>query len=80
MGDLDKVINGEKTYKVNCELQDGDGKLDLAEYVKSMYGETKSVADWDNGAITFKAFRDKNSDGFIDKEELMVKHFTLICK
>lgn len=56
MGDLDK---------------DGDGKLDLAEYVKSMYGETKSVADWDNGAITFKAFRDKNSDGFIDKEELM---------
>ena len=45
-----------------------------------MYGETKSVADWDNGAITFKAFRDKNSDGFIDKEELMVKNLTLICQ
>jgi len=51
---------------------DGDGKLDLAEYVKSMFGDTKSVSDWENGGMTFRAFRDKNNDGFIDKEELMV--------
>jgi len=50
---------------------DGDGKLDLAEYVKTMFGDTKSVSDWENGGLTFRAFRDKNSDGFIDKEELM---------
>jgi len=56
MGDLDK---------------DGDGKLDLAEYVKTMFGDTKSVADWENGGLSFRAFRDKNKDGFIDKEELM---------
>jgi len=50
---------------------DGDGKLDLSEYVKAMFGDTKSVADWENGGVTFRAFRDKNNDGFIDKEELM---------
>ena len=43
-----------------------------------MSGDTKSVSDWENGGITFRAFRDKNSDGFIDKEELMVKLETFI--
>ena len=47
--------------------------MDLAEYVKTMFGDTKSVADWENGGLSFRAFRDKNKDGFIDKEELMVK-------
>ena len=50
--------------------QDGDGKLDLSEYVRQIFGETKSVADWDNGGIQFRAWRDTNHDGFIDKREL----------
>jgi len=47
--------------------QDGDGKLDLAEYVKNIFGDTKEVADWDNGGIQFRSWRDHDHDGFIDK-------------
>jgi len=50
--------------------QDGDGKLDLAEYVKNIFGDTKEVADWDNGGIQFRSWRDQDHDGFIDKAEL----------
>jgi len=50
--------------------QDGDGKLDLAEYVKNIFGDTKEVADWDNGGIQFRSWRDLDHDGFIDKAEL----------
>jgi len=50
--------------------QDGDGKLDLAEYVKNIFGDTKEVADWDNGGIQFRSWRDHDHDGFIDKAEL----------
>jgi hypothetical protein len=66
--------------------QDGDGKLDLSEYVKSIFGDTKEVllpatpphsaplhpqvADWDNGGVQFRSWRDTNHDGYIDRAEL----------
>ena len=88
MADLDTVSGYFLKLIPNLEMikpsfyfshfKDGDGKLNLAEYVKNMFGDTKSVSDWENGGITFRAFRDKNSDGFIDKEELMVKLETFI--
>jgi len=50
--------------------QDGDGKLDLAEYVKNIFGDTKEVADWDNGGVQFRSWRDLDHDGYISKAEL----------
>jgi len=49
---------------------DGDGKLNLAEYVKAIFGDTEEVSDWDNGGMQFRSWRDMDRDGFIDKEEL----------
>lgn len=50
--------------------KDGDMKIDLAEYVKNIYGDTLQTSDWDSAGMQFRAWRDTNSDGFIDKQEL----------
>jgi len=68
----------EHMYSVNrdetmADLDtDNDGQLSLAEFVKHLYGETKSAADWDNAGLQFRTFRDHNKDGVIDKDELML--------
>jgi len=50
--------------------KDNDGKLDLKEYVHAIFGDTKDPAEWDNGGLQFRTYRDVNRDGYIDKEEL----------
>jgi len=50
--------------------KDGDGKLNLAEYMLNIYGDTKSVAEWESGGLQFKTFRDTDNSGFIEKKEL----------
>ena len=54
-------------------FKDGDGKLNLEEYVANVFGEsTENPADWETGRVQFQQFRDKNRDGAIDKHELKV--------
>ena len=48
----------------------GDGLLDLAEYMKAVFGEGALEGDWKEGEEQFGKERDLNQDGFMDKEEV----------
>jgi len=50
--------------------KDGDGKLNLKEYVINVFGDDLKAEDWEQGGIQFRQFRDKNKDGVLDKKEL----------
>ncbi|KFM77593.1 Calumenin-A, partial [Stegodyphus mimosarum] len=52
--------------------KDGDGKLSLQEYIGDMYsGGEDDEPDWvKNEKEQFSAYRDKNNDGFMDKDEV----------
>ena len=47
-----------------------DGRLDLAEYMKAVFGEGASEVDWKEGEEQFGKDRDLDQDGFMDKEEV----------
>ena len=48
----------------------GDGLLDLAEYMKAVFGEDALEGEWKEGEEQFDKERDLNQDGFMDKEEV----------
>ena len=48
----------------------GDRLLDLAEYMKAVFGEGALEGDWKEGEEQFGKERDLNQDGFMDKEEV----------
>lgn len=55
--------------------KDGDGKISLNEYINDMYSDhgkdSSQVPDWVlREKEQFKEYRDKNGDGFLDKEEI----------
>ena len=55
--------------------KDGDGKISLNEYISDMYSadgkDPNSVPDWVvREREQFKEYRDKNKDGFLDKDEI----------
>ena len=47
-----------------------DSRLDLAEYMKAVFGEGALEVDWKEGEEQFGKDRDLNKDGFMDKEEV----------
>ena len=47
-----------------------DGRLDLAEYMKAVFGEGASEVEWKDGEEQFGKDRDLDQDGFMDKEEV----------
>ena len=59
-------------------FKDGDGKLNLKEYVINVFGDTENMADWELGKAQFQQFRDKNKDGAIDKHELKVSSVLVV--
>ena len=48
----------------------GDRLLDLAEYMKAVFGEGALEGEWKEGEEQFRKERDLNQDGFMDKEEV----------
>ncbi|KAG8182179.1 hypothetical protein JTE90_017130 [Oedothorax gibbosus] len=52
--------------------KDGDGKISLEEYIGDMYsGNEEDEPEWvKTERESFAAYRDKNNDGFMDKEEV----------
>lgn len=52
--------------------KDGDGKISLQEYIVDMYsGSEDDEPDWvKTEKEQFAAYRDKNNDGFMDKDEI----------
>ena len=47
-----------------------DSRLDLAEYMKAVFGEGALEVDWKEGSEQFGKDRDLDKDGFMDKEEV----------
>ncbi|CAL1283651.1 unnamed protein product [Larinioides sclopetarius] len=52
--------------------KDGDGKISLQEYIGDMYsGGEEDEPEWvKNERDQFKTYRDKNNDGYMDKDEV----------
>ena len=57
----------------NCfqdyDLND-DRRIDLAEYMKAVFGEGALEGEWKEGEEQFVKDRDLDQDGFMDKEEV----------
>ena len=47
-----------------------DRRIDLAEYMKAVFGEGALEGEWKEGEEQFVKDRDLNQDGFMDKEEV----------
>ena len=55
--------------------RDNDGRISLSEYISDMYSPEHSKAESEPSWVThekdqFKNYRDKNGDGFMDKDEI----------
>ena len=47
-----------------------DRRIDLAEYMKAVFGEGALEGEWKEGKEQFVKDRDLDQDGFMDKEEV----------
>ena len=47
-----------------------DRRIDLAEYMKAVFGEGALEVEWKEGEEQFVKDRDLDQDGFMDKEEV----------
>ena len=63
------------TISVQDYDSNGDRLLDLAEYVKAVFGEGPMEAEWTEGEQQFEKDRDLDHDGVLDWEE--VRHWML---
>ena len=58
------------TISVQDYDSNGDRLLDLAEYVKAVFGEGAGEAEWTEGEQQFEKDRDLDHDGVLDWEEV----------
>ena len=56
-------------YFQDYDLND-DRRIDLAEYMKAVFGEGALEVEWKEGEEQFVKDRDLDQDGFMDKEEV----------
>ena len=69
-----KVVIPYLKWETQKGVQDydsnGDKLLDLAEYVKAVFGEGAGEAEWTEGEQQFEKDRDLDHDGVLDLEEV----------